>query len=613
MKVIFTTVLLLVTTLLFAQSPGSLDTTFGVGGKVFTSVNSLVEKSYGVVIQTDGKLVVAGYATSSITGKDFICVRYNTNGSLDNTFGTGGIVTTDLQLGSDDIAYGLALQSDGKIVAAGYSDNGSNKDAALVRYNTDGTLDSTFGTNGKVLSDYDSLRQDEIKVVKIHPLTGNIIVGGASIISTNLAKPVVARYLSNGSLDTTFNHNGIRLLWVTSLDYQYLFSVEDLAVQPNGKISAVGWRDFPGLSWDSDYWLGRINNDGTMDITFSTDGVVFANGGFNGHDRAYSMILQPNNNILVSGGSYYSTIKYDYSLFEANSSGTIGGSIAGSVDYGSGLDDIAYGMAADMNGNYILGGSTGTATNKSFGISRMTSTGSLDNTFATGGKLTTSFGTTTMSECFDVLVQPDNKIVAVGYAGDDIVLARYLGTGVPQLNNFNLVSPALGAINQPYPSLMLDWTDAYMSSTYEMMIDTNATFTGNPQTYTSSVSGYVMNNLTINTKYYWKARCGDGTNWGNWSNVWNFTTSADYPVSVKEYTNDDRCIYPNPAHDFITIETSQRMQNCSFKLYDAVGKVVKIGALKGTSTKVIINDLVAGNYIIRFDDGLEKSYKFVKQ
>lgn len=614
MKVTFTSFLVFISSILFAQSPGSLDTTFGVGGKVLTSVNTLVEKAYGVVVQTDGKLVIAGYASSAITGKDFICVRYNTNGSLDNTFGAGGIVTTDLQLGSDDIAYGLALQTDGKIVAAGYSDDGSNKDGALVRYKTDGTLDSTFGVNGIVLSDYDSLKQDEIKVVKIHPLTGNIIVGGASIISTNLSKPVVARYLNNGSLDTSFNHNGIRLLWITSLDYQYLFSVEDLAVQSNGKISAIGWRDFPGLSWDSDYWMGRINSDGTMDNTFSTDGVVFANGSFNGHDKGYSMILKPNNNILVAGGSYFSTIKYDYSFFEVNSNGTLGGAISGAaVDYGASLDDISYGLAEDMNGNYVLGGSTGTNTSKSFGIARLTSTGIMDNGFATGGKLTTSFGTTTMSECFDVLVQPDNKIVAVGYAGDDIVLARYLGTGIPQLNNFNLVSPAFAATNQPYPSLMLDWTDAYLSTTYEMMIDTNATFTGNPQTYTSSVSGYVVNNLTINTKYYWKARCSDGTNWGNWSNVWNFTTSANYPASVQETSNNTSCIYPNPASNTIIIESTNFLNNRLYKMYDQGGKMVQSGLLHGNKTSIDLNRLADGNYVIRFDDGTEQSFRFMKK
>jgi hypothetical protein len=111
-------------------------------------------------------------------------------------------------------------------------------------------------------------------------------VGGASIISSSVSKPFVARYLSNGNIDTTFNNNGIRLLWITNLDYQYLFSVEDLAVQSNGKISVVGWRDFPGLSWDSDYWACRINSDGAMDVTFSSDGVNVFNGNYNGHDRA---------------------------------------------------------------------------------------------------------------------------------------------------------------------------------------------------------------------------------------------------------------------------------------------------------------------------------------
>ena len=225
MKYIFSILIVFAVFNVFAQPAGALDPTFGNGGRVVTSITAGQDKAYGVAIQADGKIIVAGQSTSTLTGKDFVVVRYNTDGSLDITFGVNGIVTTDLQTGSDDVAYSLALQADGKIVLAGFSDNGSNKNAALVRYTNDGSLDSTFGNNGIVLTDFENSQQDEIKVVKIHQLTGNIIVGGASIISSSVSKPVVARYLSNGSLDTTFNNNGIRLLWITNLDYQYLFSV----------------------------------------------------------------------------------------------------------------------------------------------------------------------------------------------------------------------------------------------------------------------------------------------------------------------------------------------------------------------------------------------------
>ena len=524
MKYIFSILIVFAVFNVFAQPAGALDPTFGNGGRVVTSITAGQDKAYGVAIQADGKIIVAGQSTSTLTGKDFVVVRYNTDGSLDITFGVNGIVTTDLQTGSDDVAYSLALQADGKIVLAGFSDNGSNKNAALVRYTNDGSLDSTFGNNGIVLTDFENSQQDEIKVVKIHQLTGNIIVGGASIISSSVSKPVVARYLSNGSLDTTFNNNGIRLLWITNLDYQYLFSVEDLTVQSNGKISVVGWRDFPGLSWDSDYWACRINSDGAMDVTFSSDGVNVFNGNFNGHDRAYAMLLKPDNNILMAGGGYLSTLYYDFTVKEINANGSAG-TFSVTADWGTSLDDIAYGLAEDNQGNFILAGSSGTFSTKTFALARATSNGLLDNSFGTNGKITTTFGSNVLNECFNLAIQVDNKIVAVGYTGNDFAIARYLGDAIPELNNIQLIAPANLSTNQNFSSIAFDWADAFGASTYEIEIDLINSFPF-PQTFSSSTSNYTANNLIPNTQYFWRVRASDGTNWGSFSNVWSFTTNS---------------------------------------------------------------------------------------
>lgn len=519
-------ILTLISTLnTFAQPAGTLDPTFGNGGKVSTSISSGQDKAYGVALQTDGKIIVAGHSTSSITGKDFAVVRYNSNGTLDNTFGNNGIVTTDIQTGSDDVAYSIALQSDGKIIMAGYSDNGSNKDAALVRYKTTGIIDSTFGNNGIVLTDFDSSKQDEIKVVKIHQLTGNIIVGGSAIISSSVSKPVVARYLSNGTLDNSFDGNGIRLLWITSLDYQYLYSIEDLTVQANGKISAAGWRDFPGLQWDSDDWACRINSDGTMDNTFSGDGVNVFNGNFNGHDRAFSMILKPNNNIIIAGGSYVSTLKYDFTIAEINTNG-VATSLANSADWGNLLDDIAYGLFEDNNGKFVLGGSSGSNTNKTFALARFNANATLDTTFGTGGKITTTFGSNALNECFDIVVQNDNKIVAVGYSGGDFAIARYIGTAIPKLDSFQLILPTNLSINQNYSNLNFDWSDAFGAANYEISIDVSPTFTSAPQTFTNTTSNYILLSLSPYTVYYWRVRASDGINWGGYSTIWSFTTNS---------------------------------------------------------------------------------------
>ncbi|AWH85553.1 hypothetical protein HYN59_10720 [Flavobacterium album] len=429
MKKILLTGFMLSSFFAFSQSAGSLDASFGTGGKVVTSINSGADKAYATAIQADGKILVAGVTTSGATGKDFAIVRYNADGTLDTAFGTNGIVTSDLQGGSDDVAYSMALLADGKIVLAGYSDDGSQKKAAIVRYTAMGALDTDFGTGGKVYTSFEGTLASEIKVIKVHLATGNLVVGGNAAVSSTKAKPVIARYTAAGALDTNFNTTGIKTLWLSTNDQQYQMTVEDLVVQANGKISAVGWEDFPSLPWDSDYWLCRINSNGTMDTGFSGDGVNVLNGTFNGHDRAYGLLLKDDNSMVVAGGGYVTDLNYSATLFEITPAGVAAGTSSQSnIPYASLNDAIAYDVELDNDGKFVMTGSNGTAAAKTFAISRVNSNYTIDTTFDTDGKVTTAFGSNAVSEAFDAAIQPDNKIVAVGYTGNDFAVARYLGT-----------------------------------------------------------------------------------------------------------------------------------------------------------------------------------------
>ena len=420
--------LLFVNLMVYAQNPGSLDVTFGTGGKVVTSVNSGADKAFGVALQSDGKILVAGVTTSSTTGKDFVLLRYNENGTLDSEFGTNGIITTDVQLGSDDEAHSIVLQNDGKIVLAGWSDDGNQKKGAVVRYNANGTIDTDFGTNGKTLLSFEGTQDSEIKVVKIHALTGNILVGGSTAVSTTKAKPVVARLTPTGVLDTGFNTTGIRLLWISSLDSQYLMTVEDLVVQPNGKVSCVGWRDFPTMAFSNDMWACRINTNGTMDTAFSTDGVNTYNGGFNGNDRAFSLHLKDDSSMVIAGSGDNSSQSYAFVLFEVGTNGVAGGTSTQLAINFNGLHrSFPYKLLVDSNGRYVMTGSTGTTNERSFALSRATANYTIDNSFDTDGKVTTTFNNNLLNEAFDAVIQPNNRIVAVGYTGNDIAIARYFG------------------------------------------------------------------------------------------------------------------------------------------------------------------------------------------
>ena len=516
-------ILAVLTTLnMLAQPAGTLDPSFGIGGKVITSLTTGQDKAYGVVIQTDGKIIVAGYSTSSLTGKDFAVVRYHIDGSLDNSFGTNGIVTTDLLLGSEDVAYSVALQTDGKIVVAGYCDNGSNKDAALVRYLSNGVLDTTFGTNGIVLTDFENSQQDEIKTVKIHSLSGKIVVGGSSAISSSIGKPVLARYNSDGSIDSTFNNTGIKLLWVAVNDNNRIFSVEDLVVESNLKISCVGYRKHVTTSIVIEYWAARVLSDGNMDTSFSSDGVLQYDDG-SGSSTAQGLLLNANQDMVLCGSRQYNG-NYSIRTLKINQNGTISNPSVYYTNYVTGTHK-AYKIAEENNGNYIFVGSTGSVSNNAFAVARVNSSNlSTDNSFGTNGFVQTTFGNA-LNECYNLAIQTDNKIVAIGFTGNDFALARYLGDAIPELDNFQLVTPPNLSSNQNYSSIIFDWTDAFGATSYVFEIDITPAFSS-PQIFPSVASTFTLNNLLPNTQYYWRVKATDGFTWGSYSNVWSFTTNA---------------------------------------------------------------------------------------
>ena len=164
-----------------AAAAGDLDTSFDSDGKVTTEVGSTDDFARSVAIQSDGKIVAAGFSSNG-SDWDFALVRYNTDGSLDTSFDTDGKVTTAIGSG-DDHAVSVAIQSDGKIVAAGYSDNGSDNDFALVRYNTDGSLDASFDGDGKVTTAIGS-DWDQAYSVAIQS-DGKIVAAGYSYNGSN--------------------------------------------------------------------------------------------------------------------------------------------------------------------------------------------------------------------------------------------------------------------------------------------------------------------------------------------------------------------------------------------------------------------------------------------
>ena len=195
-----------------AANPGDLDPSFGTGGIVtttfFGTASGQSANAHAVALQGDGKIVAAGQTASDLSLEPtFALARYNPDGSLDATFGTGGTATTTFgTMGGD--AHAVALQRDGKIIAAGNTSAGSQYVFALARYNADGNLDATFGTGGTVTTAFGSAVESDSANAVVLQADGKIVAAGSAQIGTQSFAFGLARYNPDGSLDMTFATSG---------------------------------------------------------------------------------------------------------------------------------------------------------------------------------------------------------------------------------------------------------------------------------------------------------------------------------------------------------------------------------------------------------------------
>jgi uncharacterized delta-60 repeat protein len=344
------------------NTDGTLDTNFDSDGKVTTAIGSGTEQAFSVAIQSDGKIVAAGYSNNG-SNDDFALVRYNTDGSLDTSFDGDGKVITAIG-GAADYAVSVAIQSDGKIVAAGYSNNGSNFDFALVRYNTNGTLDTSFDSDGKVTTAI-SGSNDIAHSVAIQT-DGKIVVAGESGNGSN-ANFALVRYNTNGTLDTNFDSDGK----VTTAIGSSGDIARSLAIQSDGKIAVAG-SSFNGSN--EDFALVRYNTDGTLDTSFDSDGKVTTDIGSD-NDFAYSVALQSDGKIVVAGHSDNGSNE-DFALVRYNTDGTLDTSFDsdGKVTTGIGSEDDAFSVAIQSDGKIVVAGVSSNGNNRDFALVRYAGT-----------------------------------------------------------------------------------------------------------------------------------------------------------------------------------------------------------------------------------------------
>ncbi len=353
------------------NADGTLDSSFGSGGKVITDFGGDSDEAHAVIVQPDGKIVAAGYVHLPGYDHKFALVRYEADGTLDTEFGDNGVAGIDIELGGCFSA--LAVQADGKLLAAGYTTRSItpvwNDDFVLVRYNTDGSLDTDFGIDGIVMTDFYGL-SDKASALAIQA-DGCIIVAGHA--NNNSSEFAFARYNPDGNLDSSFGDNGRRAFSVAHGSA----AVSDLAIQQDGKIVAVGDAYFGSpYSWAQDFVVARLTSDGSLDSTLDGDYPIIGPG----------------------------FVHADF----------------GAMEY-------ARGVAIQSDGRIVVAGYTVWSGTARLAMARYNTDGSLDTSFSDDGMLSTPIGTEDV-ETSAMVQLPDGRLLVVGsYGNTDFVVARYAG------------------------------------------------------------------------------------------------------------------------------------------------------------------------------------------
>ncbi len=367
--------------LLRYEEDGTLDSSFDGDGIVTTAIGSDNDVTRDIALQSDGKYVVAGWNVVDATNHDINVVRYNDDGSLDTSFDGNGIAILDIS-GSYDHANAVVIQPDGKIVVIGSTHNGTNLDFVIARYNSDGSLDTSFDTNGVTTLDVNA-EENRGLAGAVQP-DGKIVVGGWGYVGGEPAF-MVLRYNADGTLDNTFHGNGIASGNVGAGEDEEAFA---LALQPDGKILQAGFVFNTGTGHER-LAVVRYNADGTLDTTFDGDGIVTTNVIVGQDEGAYGITLQDDDKIVVVG---YADTDADFVVVRYNDDGSLDNSFDGdgilTTDVFSGGDDWAYDVEIQSDGAIVVAG-FGTNGDTYVVVARYNPDGSLDTTFDADGIVTT--------------------------------------------------------------------------------------------------------------------------------------------------------------------------------------------------------------------------------
>jgi uncharacterized delta-60 repeat protein len=395
---------------------GQPDPSFGTGGKAVVDFGGNNDSGSGVAVQPDGKVVVAGSTKTSPINYDFAATRLLTSGALDPSFGLGG--RADLDLGSDDVASGIVLQSDGRILIGGTSNN----DFETIRLLTDAQLDGSFGGGGKSDAPFGSSSSDIGSAIAQRPDGRIVLAGSSNAFDPNYDFAVVQLLNPAGTFDPAFGGGGGK----SHGDFGsggLGDRANAIALQADGKALVAGYKRVPGNNIDMAV-ARLLDPSGNFDPSFASGGVATID--FGSIDDASGVAVQPDGKIVLAG-----TGGSKFTVLRLLANGQLDDSFAGDgkavIDFGGSSGATSLALQAD--GKIVAAGG---ANGGDAAVARLQPNGSLDTTFGNGGKTTVDFGGTEAAR--DVALAPDGRIVIAGTRnppgsdeGGDIIVARLQG------------------------------------------------------------------------------------------------------------------------------------------------------------------------------------------
>jgi len=479
-------------------------------------------------------------------------------GTLDPTFGSNGKVLTDFA-GNQDYGWSFVLLPDGSVVAAG-TVTLANLDFGLTKYSSDGSLDVTFGNSGKVSLDFDS-KDDWATKVLLQPDQKLILCGHTSNGTDD--DFAMARFNSDGSPDLTFGEGG-KVVQPVGPEYDH---VNGATLQPDGKIVLVG---VSGQYYPSqDVAIARFNSDGSLDNTFANGGKLILNLG-QWSEEARDIAVLSDGKLLISGYTNVDAINYNFLVLRLNSDGSYDNSFGTNgikITNGGMTACGGYGLTVLPDGRFYVAGVYDFSNSYDFVVARYLADGTPDPLFGNGGFVITGYNTYDMAK--SVVVQSDNKVIIAGYSGfwpqADFALVRYHenGTKDESFGNAGVVFTDFGALYDMALELKIQPDGKIIAAGYA----------NNGSNYDFALARYIGG-------------------------------SASGLNSAQENVTLD--IGPNPVKEFLTLTAEKKITNVA--VYSVTGDLVTQNAYQSPQIKIDFSSYPTGAYmvVIKTIDGVAR-------